>query len=102
MEPGGHEPQMIDDDDRHAHVGRQVPEQPNIGVKAAGRTAHANDRKSSLGHTRVVRVEAGDGRHGSLSAMRSQGRGLASFRSMRAFASGNVDCKFLYRSIGRH
>jgi hypothetical protein len=36
---------VINDDDRHAHIVRQVPQWPNIGVKAASRATNANDRK---------------------------------------------------------
>ena len=45
MEHGGHILQVIDDDDRNIHIGREIPEQPGIGVEATGRTAHANNRK---------------------------------------------------------
>ena len=62
---------MIDDDDRHAHVGRQLLEQPDIGIKAASRTAHANNGKPRTGNTGAFRSEADQGRfiHGSLFAM---------------------------------
>ena len=37
--------QVIDDDARHIHVRRKVPQQSDIGVKTAGRPAHSDDRE---------------------------------------------------------
>ena len=45
MEPGGDDPQVIDDDDGDTHVGRQMVQQPDIGVEAAGGAADANHRE---------------------------------------------------------
>jgi len=36
MKPGRNNPQMIDDDDSDAKIGGQMPQQPHIGVEAAG------------------------------------------------------------------
>jgi hypothetical protein len=48
MELGRYDSQVINDDDGDTHIGRQVPQQPGVGVEATGRTTHANDRKSLL------------------------------------------------------
>jgi hypothetical protein len=45
QEQGGYGPQVINDDNSNTHIGRQIPQQPGIGVEATGRTTHANDRK---------------------------------------------------------
>jgi hypothetical protein len=45
MELGGHDGDVVHDDDSHPHIGRQMCEQADIGIEATGRAAHANDRK---------------------------------------------------------
>jgi hypothetical protein len=45
MELGGDDSQVIDNDDGNAHVARQMPQQARVGIKAASRTADANDGK---------------------------------------------------------
>src|ERR1035438_6194079 len=43
VEPGGYGSQVIDDDECHTQIDRQMPEQPGVRVKATGRPAYAND-----------------------------------------------------------
>ena len=47
VKSGGDGSQVIDDDDGHAEIGRQVPQQSGIRIKATGRAAHANNRTLS-------------------------------------------------------
>ena len=56
MELGRYDSQVINDDDGDTHIGRQVPQQPGVGVEATGRTAYANDRKGSLQNQSLFRV----------------------------------------------
>jgi hypothetical protein len=37
MEQGSYAPQVTNNDDRNAHIGRQAPKQPDIGVEPARR-----------------------------------------------------------------
>jgi len=46
MELGRHAAHVIDDDDRHPQVGRQILRKPDLGVEAARRTADADDRET--------------------------------------------------------
>ena len=62
-EQGGHGSQVINDDDGNAHIGRQMPQQAGVGVKATGRSAHANDRKSSLQIHSLFREGSEDTQH---------------------------------------
>jgi hypothetical protein len=43
VEPGGYGSQVIDDDECHTQIDRQMPEQPGVRIKATGRSAYAND-----------------------------------------------------------
>jgi hypothetical protein len=45
VEQRGGRPQMTDDYDSDAQVDRKMARQPRIGVKTAGRTTYADDRK---------------------------------------------------------
>jgi hypothetical protein len=45
VQPGVHGSQMIDDDNRNAHVGGEMSQQPNIGVQSSSRSTHTDDRK---------------------------------------------------------
>ena len=36
MKEGRRRPEVVDDDDRHAEIGRQMLEQANVGVEPAG------------------------------------------------------------------
>ena len=45
MKEGGNGPEVINDDDGHAHIGRQMPEQAGVGIEAPSRAADANDGK---------------------------------------------------------
>ena len=42
---GSDGPQVIDDNDRHPHVDRQMSQEPGIGIKPASRSTDANNRK---------------------------------------------------------
>lgn len=45
MEQGVHDPEVVDDDNRGAEVGRQVAQQVRVGVEAPGRAADADHRE---------------------------------------------------------
>jgi hypothetical protein len=46
VQQGRQLPHMVHDDDRHAHVGGELRQQPHIRIKATGRSADADDGKA--------------------------------------------------------
>ncbi len=53
MQLGGDYSQVINDNDRHPHVDRQMGQQSRIGVKATRGTTHANNWKIMGDHLGV-------------------------------------------------